>query len=81
MTKPNDRTKMSPKGAVALGLLALAAFAGCATATRDVAVDTSSGGDAAVQASPATIGDGAQSCAYDGGWYDRAAGVCDVETP
>jgi hypothetical protein len=80
MTKLNDRrsSMMSSKGAVVLGMLVLAAFAGCTAATRPVAGDTSSGGDAAVQASPlVTAGDGAQTCAQYGGWYDPVAGACD----
>ena len=83
MTDLSDRRSrtLSSKGAVVLGMLALIACAGCATATRPVAVDTSAHGDAAVQASLATVGNGARTCEHDGGWYDRVAGVCDVEEP
>jgi hypothetical protein len=65
------------KGAVVLGMLALAACAGCATVTRPVAGDTSPAGDAA--ASPATVKRQAQTCADNGGWYDTVAGACITE--
>jgi hypothetical protein len=77
MTTLNDR--WSSKGALVLGMLALAACAGCASATRPVAVDTSSHGDAAGQAAPATIDEGVRACERDGGWYDRVAGACDSD--
>ena len=72
---------MSSKRAVVLGMLALVACAGCATASRTVAVDTRTDGGAAVQASPATAGDAAQTCERYGGWYDSVVGACDSDGP
>ncbi len=67
---------MTFKGAVALGMITLAACAGCATGTSSVLGGTS-GGDGAGHASPALGGDQAQTCEHNGGWFDRVAGVCD----
>jgi hypothetical protein len=68
---------MTSKGAVVLGMLALAALSGCASATRTGAGDAGLQGGGVVQESPVTGGDGIESCEQNGGWYDRAAGVCD----
>jgi len=74
---------MTYKGAVVLGLFALAACAGCTTATRPVAGDATSSGNATGQASPGFYSDPAwdpaQTCASNGGWYDRVAGACSVD--
>jgi hypothetical protein len=66
---------MTSKGAVVLGMLALAACAGCATATHPGAGDTSPGGHTA--ASPATVE--REACTDNGGWYDTVAGACVTE--
>jgi hypothetical protein len=58
--------------ALLLGLVVLAAT-GCATGTRSAMRDGGYGG----HASPVTTGDEAGRCEGQGGWYDRAAGVCD----
>jgi hypothetical protein len=60
------RNLMSFKGALVVGLVAVAACAGCATGTGSVAVEG--------QASPPTVGDDTEKC--DGGTYNRAAGFC-----
>jgi hypothetical protein len=57
---------------VILGMLALAAWAGCATAIRPVAGDTSLADHTA--ASPATVE--REACTDNGGWYDTVAGAC-----
>ena len=51
-----------------VGLVALAACAGCATGTRSVGMNGGNG-----VASPATTVDAPQCT----GWYDAAAGACD----
>jgi hypothetical protein len=79
MTKVSNRgsSVMSSQRAVLLGMLVLAACAGCGTATRTVAAPTSSDAGAAVQASPETVTDAGQTCEQYGGWYDAVAGACD----
>ena len=60
---------MSWKRTVLLGIVALTCTA-CASGTILPA------GDAAGHASPLSIDQG-QNCERNGGWYERAAGVCD----
>ena len=67
---------MTAKRIVMLGMLVLAALTGCTTGGAFFATDPNYATDAA-QASPGSYTDGAARCESDGGWYDRAAGVCD----
>jgi ammonia channel protein AmtB len=55
------------RGAV-IGLVALAACAGCATGTRSAVIGSNGA------ASPATTVETEKSCE---GWYNAVAGVCD----
>lgn len=75
---------MTLKSTVALGMLALATLTGCSTGSALLATDTNTATD--VQASPSTPSSfyenqSAPECTASGGWFDRAAGVCDDSAP
>jgi hypothetical protein len=63
---------MMSRSVAVLGLVALAACAGCASGTRSYASNPNVRSDVGMQASPSIIGN--QNCQ---GWYDAAAGACD----
>ena len=70
---------MMSRGTLLLGVVALAACAGCAGGARSVAIDPTSGGDAVGPASPPTVRTPIQRCST--GVYNRAADLCVSEGP
>jgi hypothetical protein len=62
--------------ALLFGLVVLAAT-GCATGSRTALRDGSYAGSG----SPTTSSEEVRRCEFDGGWYDFAAGACDLQGP
>jgi hypothetical protein len=65
---------MSLRGAVLVGLVAVAACAGCATGTGSVGANSGAIGATEGQASPPGVGNDIQMC--NGATYNRAADLC-----
>jgi len=66
---------MSFKHAIVLGLVAVAACAGCATGTGSAGLGSTVTSGAGSQAFPIDVGRDIERCS-SGGVYNRAAGFC-----